>query len=214
MSDASVVLTVLVLYAGIVVSPGPNFALISRLALRRENRVAWGATLGLALAASVYGVLAMVGLSAVLQQLGWLTRILQVAGGLYLVWLGIQAWGTAGAMTRERPGDDRSRRTVLECREILHGLRLGALVNLSNPKGIAFFVSLYAVAVPPDTTLYTKGAILLASFGIEIVWYGSVIVALSTGRARRVYDRCGPWIERTIGTLLIAFGVRLATERS
>ena len=30
MSDASVVLTVLVLYAAIVVSPGPNFALISR----------------------------------------------------------------------------------------------------------------------------------------------------------------------------------------
>lgn len=99
MSDLSVVLTVLALYAAIVVSPGPNFALISRLALRGEKHAAWGATLGLALAATLYGVLAMVGLSALLQQLGWLTRTVQIAGGLYLAWLGIQAWRHAGGMT-------------------------------------------------------------------------------------------------------------------
>jgi threonine/homoserine/homoserine lactone efflux protein len=64
MSDLIVVLTVLTLYAAIVVSPGPNFALVSRLTLRREDRAAWGATLGLALAATFYGLLAMVGLSA------------------------------------------------------------------------------------------------------------------------------------------------------
>lgn len=98
--------------------------------------------------------------------------------------------------------------------EELRGLRLGALVNLSNPKGIAFFVSLYAVAVPPDTALWAKGTILLASFAIEIAWYGLAIILLSTGRARRVYDRFGAWIERAIGTVLIAFGVRLATERN
>ena len=101
-----------------------------------------------------------------------------------------------------------------DARAFRRGLRLGALVNLSNPKGIAFFVSLYAVAVPPDTAPWAKGTILAASFALEIGWYGLAIVVLSTGRARRVYDRCGAWIERAIGGLLIAFGIRLATERS
>jgi threonine/homoserine/homoserine lactone efflux protein len=213
MSDLSVVLTVLLLYVAIVVSPGPNFALISRLALRGEDRAAWGATLGLATAATFYGVLAMVGLSALLQQLGWLTRIVQIGGGLYLAWLGVQAWRHAGSTTttietatgREAANERR--------REAMRGLRLGAMVNLSNPKAIAFFVSLYAVAVPPDAALWAKGMILASSFAIEIVWYGLVILALSTGRARRIYDRFGAWIERAIGTLLIAFGIRLAIER-
>jgi len=214
MSDLSVVLTVLILYVAIVVSPGPNFALISRLALRGEDRAAWGATLGLAATATVYGVLAMVGLPALLQQVGWLTRIVQICGGLYLVWLGIQAWRHAGSSTSSSEAATASGAAVDRRREALRGLRLGAMVNLSNPKGIAFFVSLYAVAVPPDTALWAKGMILAASFAIEIVWYGLVILALSSGRARRIYDRFGAWIERAIGSLLIAFGIRLAIDRS
>ncbi|MDA8586491.1 LysE family transporter [Rhodobacteraceae bacterium] len=213
MSDASVVLTVLFLYAMIVISPGPNFALISRLALRREDHAAWGATVGLAVAATFYGVLAMVGLSALLQQLGWLTRVVQIGGGLYLVWLGVQAWRHAGEMTTME-ASEAARLGMGRYREVLRGVRLGALVNLSNPKGIAFFVSLYAVAVPPNTALWAKATILGSSFLIEIVWYGLVILLLSTGRARRIYDRFGAWIERVIGSALILFGVRLATERA
>ena len=70
-----------------------------------------------------------------------------------------------------------------------------------------------AFAVPPGTETWARGAILACSFVIEIAWYGLVIALLSTGRARRAYDRCGAWIERAIGSLLIVFGVRLATER-
>ena len=116
MNDLQVILTVLVLYAAIVVSPGPDFALVSRLALRREDRVAWGATLGLALAATFYGVLAMVGLSALLEQVGWLTRVVQVGGGLYLAWLGVQAWREAGSMVSEdgfrEPPIESNRRAI------------------------------------------------------------------------------------------------------
>ena len=214
MSDTSVVWTVLLLYAAIVVSPGPNFALVSRLAFRGESSAAWGATLGLALAAALYGVLAMVGLAALLERVGWLTRIVQVGGGLYLVWLGVQSWRRAGAMTTSRTSDDVQIAPAAPHREGLRGLRLGALVNLSNPKGIAFFVSLYAVAVPPDTAVWAKGAILVSSFAIELLWYGAVVVLLSTDRARRVYEKLGRWIERTIGVFLIVFGLRLAAERS
>lgn len=81
MSNLSVVLTVLALYAALVVSPGSNFVLISRLALRGEDWAARGATLGMALAATFYGVLAIVGLSALLHQVGRLTRAVQVTGG-------------------------------------------------------------------------------------------------------------------------------------
>lgn len=213
MSDQSVVLTVLALYLAVVVSPGPNFALVSRLALRGDAPAAQGATLGLAVAATFYAVLAMAGLSVALERVGWLTRAVQVAGGLYLAWLGLQAWRHAGDMRLasegEAPGSGADRLA-----RAWRGFRTGAAVNLSNPKGIAFFVGLYAVAVPPDTALWAKGAILAASFGIEIAWYGLVIAFLSTGRARALYARFGAWIERAIGTVLIAFGLRLATERT
>lgn len=82
--DFATVLATLALYLAIVVSPGPSFALISRMAVAGERRAALGATLGLAAGATVYAVLTMTGLAVVLGQIGWLARALQVAGGGYL----------------------------------------------------------------------------------------------------------------------------------
>jgi threonine/homoserine/homoserine lactone efflux protein len=93
------------------------------------------------------------------------------------------------------------------------GLRSGAIVNLANPKCIAFFVSLYAVVVPAGASLSTKLSILGGGFVLEIVWYSIVVVLLSTRPARSAFKRFGAWIERAIGTLLAGFGVRLIAEK-
>lgn len=90
---------------------------------------------------------------------------------------------------------------------------MGLIVNLSNPKGIASFIGLYAVAVPPDTALWAKLAILAGGFALEIVWYGLVMVLLSSRPAQAAYERFGLWIERAIGTMLAAFGIRLTSEK-
>ena len=90
---------------------------------------------------------------------------------------------------------------------------MGMLVNLSNPKGIAFFIGLYAVAIPPATALWAKLTILVGGLLIEIVWYSLVTVLLSSRPARAAYDRFGVWIERLIGTVLAAFGLRLISEK-
>lgn len=48
---------------------------------------------------------------------------------------------------------------------------------------------------------------------MEVGWYGLAAVLLSSGPARMVYGRFGSWIERTIGTVLAAFGLRLISEK-
>jgi len=204
--DLLTIATTLALYAAVVVSPGPNFALISRLAVSGARRAAFGATFGLAIAATFYAVLTMTGLALLLTRVGWLASLIQIAGGCYLVYLGIMAWLTAGpaATARQTPSTSHG-----ACR----GLRMGMLVNLSNPKGIAFFIGLYAVAIPPATALWAKLTILVGGLLIEIVWYSLVTVLLSSRPARAVYDRFGVWIERLIGTVLAAFGLRLISEK-
>ena len=213
MFDPHIVLTVLVLYIAIVVSPGPNFALISKLALRGEKTTAWGATLGLACAATFCAVLAIAGLSVILERIGWLTRAVQIAGGLYLVWLGIQSWRHAGTAAQNE-GTDANGTDQHRTLAFLRGFRIGGIVNLSNPKGIMFFVGLYAVAVPPDAALLTKSTILAASFAVEVVWFGLVVSLLSSVPARAVYVRAGAWIERVIGVVLVVFGTKLAMARN
>ncbi|MFT4014549.1 MAG: LysE family translocator [Paracoccus sp. (in: a-proteobacteria)] len=205
-TEIVVVATVLLLYAAIVVSPGPNFALISRLAISGARQTAIGATLGLACAGTLYAILSMSGLALLLTRIGWLAGAVQIAGGLFLVYLGVKGW-------LHRPAPDDERGVPLAQDRFARGLRLGLLVNLSNPKGIAFFISLYAATIPLDTSTAARIAILGGGFALEILWYGLVIWLLSTGPARAAYRRFGVWIERVMGTFLVLFGLRLIFER-
>ncbi len=205
--DALTVLTTLGLYAAVVISPGPNFALISKLAISGAHSTAVGATFGLAIAATFYAVLTMAGLALFLAKVGWLASLIQIAGGCYLVYLGVMAWLSGKADTAKQGV------SAIEKGSVLRGMRMGMIVNLSNPKGIAFFIGLYAVAVPPETGLLAKLAILVGGFLIEIVWYGLVTALLSRRQAKAVYDRFGQWIERAIGTALAGFGIRLIAEK-
>jgi threonine/homoserine/homoserine lactone efflux protein len=205
-SEIAVIATTLGFYALAVASPGPNFALISRLALSGARREAIGATLGLALAATFYAILTITGLSIALTRVGWLASVVQIAGGCYLIYLGVKAW--LGAKHTLPPG---SRGAAQD--SATKGLRTGIIVNLSNPKVITFFLSLYAVTVPIGVSLSTKLALLTGGFLLEVLWYGLVIVLLSTPPARAVYDRAGQWIERAVGTALAVFGLRLISEK-
>lgn len=210
-SEWSTIAVALGLYAAVVVSPGPNFALISRLAIAGHRSSALGATFGLAIAATVYAMLTMTGLALALTRIGWLASLVQIAGGCYLLYLGVKAWrATAPAPTSPAP---TSPHRVAAPGGALRGVRMGVIVNLSNPKGIAFFIGLYAVAIPPDTGGWARLAILAGGFALEIVWYGLVTVLLSTRPAQAAYDRFGLWIERAIGTVLATFGLRLISEK-
>lgn len=205
-SEIAVVATTLGFYALAVASPGPNFALISRLALSGARSAAIGATLGLALSATFYAILTITGLSIALTRIGWLASLVQIAGGCYLIYLGVKAWlGAKHTLSPECLGSAHN--------GTLNGLRTGIIVNLANPKVITFFLGLYAVTVPLGSSAWTKLALLMGGFLLEVLWYGLVIVLLSTPPARAVYDRAGQWIERAAGTALAAFGFRLISEK-
>ena len=201
-----IVASTLGIYAVAVVSPGPNFALISRLALGGSRTAAMGATMGLALSATFYAILTIAGLSALLTRVGWLASVVQIAGGSYLIYLGVKTVREA----KPKPPGERRVRTQETIRQ---GFKTGVIVNLSNPKVITFFLSLYAVTMPADAPLWVKLAVLLGGFLLEILWYGLVILLFSTPPARAAYDRVGHWIERVIGTALTLFGLKLISEK-
>jgi threonine/homoserine/homoserine lactone efflux protein len=190
----------------LTVSPGPNFALVSRLAISGSRQAALGASVGIAAASVIYAVLSMTGLAVLMKEIGWLAGGVQIVGGCYLVYLGLSAWFDAGtAMSPSKP---------IDARNGWYGLRSGFLVDLSNPKGITFFVGLYAAVIPYNTALWAKAVIIAGGFSIEVMWYGLVAMLLSTRGARAVYTRMGRWAERLVGTLLLGFGLRLIYDRS
>lgn len=206
-SELATIVTALTMYALAVLSPGPAFALVTRLAASGERRTALGATLGFSLGAMFYAILSMTGLALIITSVAGLASLIQIAGGCYLIYLGLSAWHNRSAA---KPDGTRFSKNPPSA---TRGLRMGLLVELSNPKGIAFFISFFAVAIPADTALWAKAVILAGGFSLEIIWYGIAAFLLSTQPVRIKYERCSIWIDRTIGTFLAVFGIRLIAEK-
>jgi len=188
-----------------VASPGPAFLVVSQLAAGRSRAAALGAALGIALGAMLFAVLTMWGLAAVVTQIAWLGTALRIAGALYLVYLGLSLFHAASseAAPEQAPAPRGA--------DFAAGLRIGALTSITNPKTIAFFLSLFAVALPPALPLAGKLTLLAGGLAIEIGWYVLVALVLSAGRLRSLYARARKGLERVLGAALVLLGVRLGT---
>ena len=88
-TDLTAIMTTLALYLAVTISPGPNFAVVSRLAVSGSRQAAFGASIGIGLASIIYGTLSMAGLAVLLKEIGWLARGVQICGGCYLIYLGV-----------------------------------------------------------------------------------------------------------------------------
>jgi len=167
----TVILGTSLIWLAVVVSPGPNFLIVSRLALSRSRRSAIGATFGITVGSLSYAALTMFGLSVMMLRFAWLGDTVRIVGGAYLVWLGIQAWRTRpeemqpAAASADQGGPS-----------LLHGLRVGFLTEITNPKGIAFFLGLFATAVPAAAPLWAKLAVLSVGGVIEVAWYTAKVM--------------------------------------
>ena len=95
---------------------------------------------------------------------------------------------------------------------LLHGLRVGFLTEITNPKGITFFLGLFAAAVPETTPLWAKLAVLSAGGMIEFAWYTAVSFALSSGPMLAGYLKVRRTVDRVLGTLLIVLGLKVALD--
>ena len=144
------------------------------------------------------------GISVVLQQAAWLYAGLRLAGGAYLVYLGIQLW--RGASTPMAFNDAPAALPLAPSR----GFRRALTIQMLNPKAAVFFGSVFLTMLPPGVPAWVVAAALVMVFVIEFGWYAAVALALSSPPARRAYAGAKVWIERIAGAWLAVFGVKLA----
>jgi threonine/homoserine/homoserine lactone efflux protein len=91
--------------------------------------------------------------------------------------------------------------------------RQGLLSALGNPKLAVFFVSLFPQFVTPAPGAAIGMLLLGGCFGAMTLGWLS-LYAFAIGRGSDVLIRAGVrrWIQGVTGAVLVAFGVRLATE--
>lgn len=194
----------------IVLLPGPDTLVMIRSMVRGGRPRGVATALGILTGIAVWVCAAALGLSALLRASTVGYDVLRIAGAVYLVTLGVQALllRRDRALTGEPAADVPARRGPLGS-----GFVAGLLTDLLNPKVGVFFVTFLPGFVPHGAsvgwTTLLLGAIFLVEgavyFVLLLVLAGRVTAWMNTPRTRRRLDVA-------TGSVLVAFGVRLALE--
>jgi threonine/homoserine/homoserine lactone efflux protein len=203
--------TVAFLAAAILVTlaPGPDNLLVLSLGMARGRRSGVAFGLGCALGCLNHTLLAALGVSALIAASPVAFTALRIAGGLYLIWLGIQAIRHArptGAPSADATPDESPRRLFAK----------GLVANAINPKVILFFL-----AFLPQFVDSTRGHVawqiaqLGALFTVETMAIFGAIGWFAGNIGERLARRpaAGAWLDRVAGGIFVGLGLRLLSVR-
>jgi threonine/homoserine/homoserine lactone efflux protein len=196
--------------AGLIAAPGVDFAAVARNAIAdRWAGVCTG--LGVATGALVHTTAAVAGVATILLTHRSLFEALRIAGGVYLLYLGVRS---LVALWRARGEDGPDRGTGAAARSPAAAFRQGFLVNVSNPKAPVLFLSLLPQFIPPGADPLTRSLVLsLIVVACALLWFPSVALVIHSigallggGRVQRV-------LTLTTSLLLLGLGLRMLLAR-
>jgi RhtB (resistance to homoserine/threonine) family protein len=188
-----------------MISPGPNFAIVTSTAIHVSRRAGVIAGLGLAAASTSWTLLTLVGLGFVIAHAVWLFTAIRVLGALYLIFLGAKMLWQARA-----PFAPSARQTAQSGRAIF---RKAYFVSMTNPKSAAFYSSVLAVMLPLHAPLWFSAAIVAIATLLSALWYCGVAFLLSADAVRRRFAKTKAWFDGAVGAILMALGVKLLVSR-
>jgi threonine/homoserine/homoserine lactone efflux protein len=210
-AEMELLLAFLGVAALVIVTPGPDTAMTIRATLLGGRRAGVMTASGVVTGQACWTLAASAGITALLVASEPAFLALKFAGAAYLVYLGLQALLGAirghGSQLDAAAGDTPRLGAATAYRQ-------GLISDLGNPKMAAFFTSLLPQfgttdAGPSFWLMLAFGLLFAVMTWLWLVLYATAIQrlgdALRGSRVRRS-------IEAVTGTVLVALGLRLATE--
>ena len=203
MTYAVVLGSVFVVHVLAMLSPGPNVLVVTQTAASRSRRAGVLVALGVASGAALWSGAALLGLSLLFAQVAGLYGALTLLGGVYLLYIAVRLWRGADRPLVLTPGEQASAQSDAQA------YQLGLLTNLTNPKALVFYGSIFAALLGPDLPAWVK----LAAFAIVVsnatLWHGALACFFSTAGTQQFYQRIRRWIDRTAALALALLGLKM-----
>ena len=187
-----------------VISPGPNFVLVTSTAMRASRRAGLAVAAGLALATMTWVLLTEAGFALLLAPGTIAAEVVRVFGAAYLIFIGIKM--IAGARKPMPQG------SVVAAQGSWAALRKGYVVSMTSPKSIAFYASILGALMPAEAPVWFDVSVVAIAVSVSVLWYGTLAIAFSDTRVRRGFARVKTQLEAVMGLCLVALGGRLLTS--
>lgn len=192
----------------ITATPGPDNLMVLGMGIAKGRKPGIVFGLGCALGCLSHTLLAVVGISALIAASATAFTLLKVVGGLYLIWLGFNAWRSSGAV-------DITTTTTVDT-PLKSLFFKGCLANAINPKVVLFFLSFLPQFVVTDhghvgTQIAWLGLTFTVQAAILFSMLGYFSGAIGQWLGRR--PNAGRILDRVAGTVFMGLGLKLILSR-
>ena len=189
----------------LIFTPGPDILYVMTRGIAQGRGAAFAAAAGFSLGNIIHTLAAVIGLSAILASSAAAFGLVKLAGGLYLIYLGIQLFRTGESHVADNKIHPEKGLGVI--------FRQSVIANVLNPKVAIFFLAFFPQFIHtehgnPQVQMLLLGLtfIVLTFIGFNLVgWFAG-----SVGNWLKRRPAAGRWIHRLAGSVLVGLGLKLA----
>lgn len=217
----------------ITIIPATDTALVLRALTTQGPRAAFACVTGITAGLLIWGIAAATGLAVLMAAVPGVFEFITLAGGLYLLYLGVKfllnlrGWsrvtaleGTSNQVAIPLPDDvaprpDRASATLQTGKQdsLKQSFFSGFIANILNPKIAVFYIAtvppFMVSSVPP---LLMGSMLALVHGAINVLWFALIISLARFAMKWLLHPRASLIIDGITGTVLVIFGITIAAE--
>ncbi|MFO0719016.1 MAG: LysE family translocator [Candidatus Paceibacterota bacterium] len=198
-------LTVALVHFLAVVSPGPDFAMVTRNSIIYSRKTGIYTSIGIAVGILVHVAYSLLGIGFIIAKSIVLFNIIKFIGAGYLIYIGYKSFRAKPFVQTEKDVNVKNK----DMRPWA-SFKIGFLTNALNPKATLFFLALFTQVIDPATPKTIQLAYGIEMMVITFVWFALVSLFFSNSLIRSRIGKVQHYVERVTGVVLITLGIKVA----
>jgi len=187
----------------LIFTPGPDIIYVLTRGVAQGRNAALAAAAGFSLGNIGHTLLAICGISAILAASSLAFMLVKIAGGAYLIFIGVKVWQAETTLALGAAGEHKGSWLIF---------RQSIVANLLNPKVAIFFLAFFPQFIHPAQGNPALQMFILGLTFVALTMLCFSVVALTAGMLNTRLLACpsmSVWLHKGAGTILILLGLRL-----
>ncbi len=202
-------LTVTFIHLLAVMSPGPDFAMVTRNSLLYSRKSGIYTSVGLALGIMVHVTYCLLGIGLLISKSIILFNVIKYIGAGYLIYIGYKSIKAKPIVVSEKENVVTEQKVL----SLWNSVRIGFLTNVLNPKATLFFLALFTQIIDPATPKFFQIIFGMETIVATFAWFSIVSIFFSHHLIKIKIIKVQHHIERFTGVVLIALGIKVALTK-
>jgi RhtB (resistance to homoserine/threonine) family protein len=187
------------------ISPGPDFAIVTRNTLQYSRKIGIHTAFGIASGILIHTVYAIAGIAFLIAQSPVVFSLIKYAGAGYVAYIGYCSIRAGFGNIGNTNMGEKKHETI----SVLKSVRMGVLTNAMNPKAILYMLSIFTLVIDHKTPLLVKAVFGVEMIAIQFLWFAALAVLLSHSWVKKRVSRWQSHVEKAMGIALLILALNI-----